>query len=112
MCVPRIKVNISHLHGDADVLWRAGGRSGFHLQNLADPSVHLPRAWTEQGEGNGLAVMLREETRAWPMKFHAAPESTRAVQTTPEGQPASEIETRKGLVENNEEILMPSLGDR
>ena len=59
----------------------------------------------------GYAVMFREEARAWSMKFQAATESTRAVETTHEGQPASEIGTKKGLVESDDEILTPTPGD-
>ena len=56
--------------------------------------------------------MVLEEASAWLMKFPAAPESTRAVETTLEGQPASEMGTRKGLAENYDDgILMPTLGD-
>jgi hypothetical protein len=57
-------------------------------------------------------VMFREEVRAWTMKFPAAPESTRAVETTREGQPDSEVGTRKVLAENDDNgILTPTLGD-
>jgi hypothetical protein len=46
------------------------------------------------------------------MKFPAAPVSTRAVKTTPVGQPVSQMGTRKGLVENDDNgILTPTLGD-
>lgn len=45
--------------------------------------------------------MCRKEARAWSIKFPAAPESTRAVETIYEGQPASEIDTKKGLAESD-----------
>lgn len=45
------------------------------------------------------------------MKFPVALESTRAVEATDEGQPASEIGTRKGLAESDYGILTPTLGD-
>lgn len=56
-------------------------------------------------------VMFREETRA-SIKFPAAPESARAIKTTCEGQPISEMEARKGLAENDLGILTPTLGDK
>jgi hypothetical protein len=46
------------------------------------------------------------------MKFSVAPKSTRAVETTPEGKPDSEMGTRKCLAEkDDDEIPTPMLGD-
>ena len=43
------------------------------------------------------------------MKFPAAPVSTRAVETTPEGHPEGEVEITKGLAENDVDgILKPT----
>jgi hypothetical protein len=56
--------------------------------------------------------MLSEEARAWSMKFPAALESIRAVYTIYEGQPASDIDTRKGLSESEDGgIFMPNPGE-
>ena len=45
------------------------------------------------------------------MKFPAPPESTRAIETTLEGQPSSDMGTRKCLAENYDNgILTPTLG--
>lgn len=55
--------------------------------------------------------MFWEKARAWSMKFFTALESTRAVETTHEEQPASEIGTKKGLAESDDGILTPSLGE-
>jgi hypothetical protein len=80
---------------------------------VPDPSGCLSRTWTVKGEERGYVVIFREETRDWLIKFPVAPESTRAVETTPDGQTASEIVTRKGLFEkDNGGILTPTLGDR
>jgi hypothetical protein len=46
------------------------------------------------------------------MKFPTAPESTRAVDTTFDGQPASDMDTRKGFVQNEDGgILTPNPGE-
>jgi hypothetical protein len=51
-------------------------------------------AWTGIGEECGYEVKFREKARAWSIKFPAAPESTRAVESTLEGQPASEVQIK------------------
>lgn len=63
----------------------------------------------EEGKGE-YEVMFREGVRVWSMKFPVAPESARAVVTTHEGHPASEMETRKALAERDDDdrILMPT----
>lgn len=40
-CVCPGQQPISYLHGDVDTLWRAGGRSGFPLQSLADVHIYI-----------------------------------------------------------------------
>jgi hypothetical protein len=63
--------------------------------DVPDPNDRLSRAWTGKGEERGYEVMFMEEVRAWSMKFPAALESTRAVETTPEGQPAVKWEPER-----------------
>jgi hypothetical protein len=78
---------------------------------VPDPGGRLSRAWTGNREESGYEVILREETRIWSIKFPAAPESTSAVETVPEGQPACVNNTKKGLAEHFEDgILTPSAG--
>ena len=62
---------------------------------VTDPNGCLSSAWTGKGEESVYRFMFREEARAWSRKFLVAPESTRAAETTPERQPASEMGTRK-----------------
>ena len=77
---------------------------------VLDPSGQF-RAWTGNGEESGYEVMFREEATVWSIKFPTAPESTSIVETVREGQPASVINTEKGLEENYEDwILTPSPG--
>ena len=118
-CVCPDQQPISHPRGDVDVLWRAGSRSGFPLQSLANIHIYVPthrannsggqidrlegtqRTLHKRGCGKADQVLrefwspggkFREEARAWSMKFPAEPESTRAVETTLEGQPPREPE--------------------
>jgi hypothetical protein len=54
--------------------------------------------------------MFREEARVWSLKFPTAPESTSAVETVHEGQPASMSNTIKGLKETDEDVIFHLLG--
>jgi hypothetical protein len=69
----------------------------------------LSRAWTRNGEEIGYEVILREKARVWSIMFPAAPESTSSVETAPEEQSASVIDTKKGLAEKDE-VLTPAPG--
>ena len=49
--------------------------------------------------------MLREEARVWSIKFPVAPESTNAVDKVHEGQSASVMDTKKGLMKMEYSLL-------
>ena len=76
---------------------------------MPDPTARLSRARTGREE-SGYGEMFMEETRALPMKFPMAPESTREVETS-RVQPTSEMGTRNVLAENDDDgVLTPFLG--